>query len=54
MLLKEKYKGSQKIILFLIELIERYQHDKVGKSAAALTYYLIFALFPFCFLSVHY
>ena len=47
MLLKEKYKGSQKIILFLIELIERYQHDKVGKSAAALTYYLIFALFPF-------
>ena len=47
MLLKEKYKGNQKIILFLIELIERYQHDKVGKSAAALTYYLIFALFPF-------
>ena len=47
MLLKEKYKGNQKIILFFIEIIERYQHDKVGKSAAALTYYLIFALFPF-------
>ena len=47
MLLKEKYKKKKKIILFLIELIERYQHDKVGKSAAALTYYLIFALFPF-------
>lgn len=47
MLLKEKYRGNQKIILFFIEIIERYQHDKVGKSAAALTYYLIFALFPF-------
>lgn len=30
-----------------MELIERYQHDNVGKSAAALTYYMIFALFPF-------
>ena len=35
--LREKYKGNQKGILFLIELIERYSHDQVGKSAAALT-----------------
>nr|WP_243151815.1 YihY/virulence factor BrkB family protein [Clostridium sp. MD294] len=33
--------------MFFIELIEKYQHDNVAKSAAALTYYMIFALFPF-------
>lgn len=31
----------------MMELIERYNKNKVGKSAAALTYYMIFALFPF-------
>lgn len=47
MKLKQRYKGNKKWILFFIELIERYQYDNVGKSAAALTYYMIFALFPF-------
>ena len=47
MKLKQRYKGDKKWILFFIELIERYQYDNVGKSAAALTYYMIFALFPF-------
>lgn len=40
-------------ILFLRALIKRYFNDGVGRSAAALAYYLMFSLFPFLiFLSV--
>ncbi len=41
------YKGDKKWIWFLTELIDRYSKDNIGKSAAALTYYLIFTVFPF-------
>lgn len=44
--ISEKYKGKKKWIRFLAEWMDCYfQHD-VGKSAAALTYYLVFAIFP--------
>ena len=45
--LRQRYKGDKKWIWFLTELIDRYNADNIGKSAAALTYYLIFTLFPF-------
>lgn len=45
--ISEKYKGKRKWVRFLAEWLDCYfQHD-VGKSAAALTYYLVFAMFPF-------
>lgn len=47
MRLRQRYKGDKKWICFLTELIDRYQEDNIGKAAAALTYYLIFTLFPF-------
>ena len=40
----KKRKGWQKVILLTIQ---GYFDNKVGRNAAAMTYYLLFALFPF-------
>ncbi|MCQ4725783.1 YihY/virulence factor BrkB family protein [Anaerotignum faecicola] len=36
----------EKTVFFIREIIKRYFKDKVGDSAAALTYYFIFSFFP--------
>ncbi len=43
----KKRKGWQKVILLTIQ---GYFDNKVGRNAAAMTYYLLFAMFPFLFL----
>lgn len=40
----KKRKGWQKVILLTIQ---GYFDNKVGRNAAAMTYYLLFAMFPF-------
>lgn len=40
----KKRKGWQKVILLTIQV---YFDNKVGRNAAAMTYYLLFAMFPF-------
>ncbi|NLK37266.1 MAG: YihY/virulence factor BrkB family protein [Epulopiscium sp.] len=45
--ISDRYKGKKKWIRFLAELLDRYFQDEIGKSAAALTYYMIFTFFPF-------
>lgn len=41
------YTGKNRIILFGIDMYTRYQKHSIGDSAAALTYYMLFAFFPF-------
>lgn len=43
----ERYQGNVKWIRMILELLDRYFQDEIGKSAAALTYYMVFTFFPF-------
>lgn len=43
----EKYLGRSRLGRLVVELTHRFFDHNVGNSAAALTYYLIFAFFPF-------
>ncbi len=45
--ISDRYNGEKKWVRFLAELLDRYFQDEIGKSAAALTYYMVFTFFPF-------